>query len=335
MTLEASGSKIAPVVELDSAAGISMSVPTEEPAAEADIFISAERTHCTSGVIHVGSEALKWTMEMPEDLRYEGLGIFVPGFGGFKGTSKAPTHAMAEAGIASLRYGPLRKGAAGRVESLFHSQEAHVEALEKVAADVLDHKGVQKLPNADLVDFSRFWLVPHSMGNGAATPFAINNSGKVEGISYLATVGYGSPTPFELPVLVAKGLLPAIRHEIVPYIRSGHIDATLRSVLQVLRYYSTNPVRTIGEAAFCLTADHIESTIKLGELGLYRAYIRAQHDILVYPDEDKAGIFNDFGTMPDVGHLFAQLKPRQMTTQVVRSIGRQPLSFSSTLQAAA
>src|SRR5680860_652296 len=66
--------------------------------------------HFFHGQIEVGDDDVVWRLEIPENLAYEGLAIFVPGYGGIKGSSRGPRSAMADEGFAMLTYSPSRRG---------------------------------------------------------------------------------------------------------------------------------------------------------------------------------------------------------------------------------
>jgi hypothetical protein len=292
---------------------------TPHPLNEGAFDIELKPTRTISGVVSARGADIKWTAEFPEDLAYEGLAGFVPGFGGFKGTSRPPRRAHAQAGAATFSYAPLRESDASLVENLFHAQDAHVATIAAVVDAIPNHPDLHTMPNSDRIDFDRLWIVDHSMGKGAGTPFAIANAGRVEGITDLATIGYGTPTLRHFLCAFPQGVIPGLYHELLPLAKSGHINPDLRSIGQALYHYARNFPRTVGEAYSCLTLDLREATALLGELGVRTSHIGFEFDSLVQPHKSQASEYVEaHGVLKGMGHLAPQLKAPLVARHVIR-----------------
>lgn len=285
-------------------------------------------TQAVSGSVTVGREALKWTLEVPQIPIYEGLGIFTPGFGGFKATSRAPRKALAHEGIASVSYGPVRQCDSSAVQRLLHSEEAHVATIEAVVDAVKNDDEATKALGYANINPGRLWLILHSMAGKSGVTFATKYPESVEGVTHLSTIGLGSPTIVQLVRSTPMGIVPAIRHELFPYAKAGEINPTLGSLWQAIDYYARNPLRTAGEAYTCLRADTRADIVALGQAGIQNDYLGAAHDVLVCPDDSVARYFNQFARMPGAGHLFPQLKSRAMAHQASRLILGKAFDFS-------
>ncbi len=270
------------------------------------------------GVVSIGRTPVAWTLDIPLNLTSPDMTVFIPGFGGFKATSREPRRALAAEGNASLSYGPARSCGSSVVQRLLHSADTHVATLEAITDSVVHHEDAKKTLSTFGVNPLSQWLVSHSMGSSSGTPYAIRHPDRISGITHLGAVGYGSPTPLDLLRKLPLGIAPGIAHELMPYLKSGHVDVHIRSLFQALGYYAQDPIRTLGEARTCLTTDLRDDTKSLSDLHINTGYIAAEHDCLVTPPEGNTELFHHFGIMPGSGHLFPQLKAAVMARQVRR-----------------
>ena len=278
-------------------------------------------TYLAQGQVNLGQTTIQYTGEFPEERVYDGWASIQPGFGGYKRTSRALRHAMAEAGIATITYGPARDDDYNLWTRLTNSQEAHTRTLEAIAEAIPDNQVIRRtMPGGQDIDFDQQLLVPHSMGGLAAAPYAEKHPSKVDAIINLGSAGYGSPTLAQLAQTVPGGIGRAIWNELIPGLRSAEISIRPINVARVVHYYARNPARTIGEMVACLKTDVRPSAQKLGEQGVKSAFIAFEHDCLIPPNNSIADNVEHYRVMPDSGHLAPQLKAQQVAQTVMASL---------------
>lgn len=293
-----------------------------------DVSLSEEEikpTHLVQGRVLAGKEIVDWTLEIPEELRYDGIATFVPGYLGIKQSSRKPRNALAQEGIAALSYSPAREGGESRLASFKDPQQLHVITLRTIAADLrLRRQEIARTtPNANRIDVDRKLMFLHSMGGLAGPRYAALEPGAVEMLIGYATVGFGHPTIEELAVDVPKGVIDSTRHELLPAFWDGAIQINLRNLKDIIRYYSR--LRVIFEGLSCLRDDVSDEVGKLDDRGIPYHYLGFGRDILVRPDPKIAEVVTSFDVMKTYGHLAPQVKSRKVAKKITE-LAQLPLA---------
>jgi pimeloyl-ACP methyl ester carboxylesterase len=286
---------------------------SEEVAAE---MMETVRAH---GIVEAAGDSVIYTVEAPESPKYEGVGVIVPGFGGFKRTSRDLRHELALEGLTTVSFTPVRHDRQPVWTRLADSQSAHVETLGAVLADLPINKDVMvQLPRQD---WRRHVLLPHSMGNLAAARYAEVDSGaQTEGIVSLAGVGLGSPSVLQLLETVPKGLPRALATELLPFLLARKVEITPRNVWRIIHYYASNPARTAGEMYACLSTDIRPTIHQLGAKGVTSAFISFEHDALIPPNPYIGNVVDYYTEMPDAGHMAPQLKAQRVARTIIGTL---------------
>ncbi|MEO5627806.1 MAG: hypothetical protein ABIQ89_02860 [Candidatus Saccharimonadales bacterium] len=257
--------------------------------------------HFFQGEIEVGNDAVTWTLEVPENLVYEGLAIFVPGYSGIKGSSRGPRGAMASEGYATATYSPSRHGSSW-YETARNPQILHAKTIKAIGKSVAAHEGLlQHAPNIKTIGDGKKILLAHSMGGLGATEYGIHNPEDVDAIFKLAAVGYGHPTLKELLQDVPTKAHLGLWHELIPTLRNGDIAPNLRNVRDMIRYFGG--VRALLEGNSCLRHDSRDDVAALREAGIFIGYQAYRYDILVRADESVADHVDHHSVMENAGHL--------------------------------
>lgn len=268
--------------------------------------------------VEVGNDNVIWTLEIPENLAYQGLAVFVPGYSGIKGSSIGPRTAMANEGFATITYSPARKGGSW-YETINNPQILHaktIRQLGKMVSNLSDE--LKNAPNIKQIANGQKLLLPHSMGGLGATEYASHAPDDVDAIYKLAAVGYGHPTLLELAQDVPKGMHKAIWHELIPSLAQGDIKPTLRNVRDLFNYFGN--VRALLEGNNCLRHDSREQIAELRSKDIFIAYQAYQYDILVRPDSAIKDHVDHHEVLQNAGHLAPIYKPKQVASRVAAVI---------------
>lgn len=255
-----------------------------------------------------------WTLQVPENIAYDGLGTFVPGFSGIGGSSHGPRGAMVDEGFAFASYTPARK-AASWYETARKPQVLHSKTIHEIGKAIANSSEVQQqAPNAKAIDWQKKLLLAHSMGGLGATEYALHAPGSVDAMMKLAACGYGHPTLAELAEDMPGGILGSSWHEILPSILRGYLPATKENLLDLIDYFKH--VRVLLEGNSCLRHDTREDDADLRDGGIYIAYQAYEYDILVRADPSVAEHVDYHEIMPNAGHLAPIRKRRAVAHRV-------------------
>lgn len=196
---------------------------------------------------------VKYTVSVPEKTQDARPHVVVPGFSGFKKSSRMERDALAEDhGRVAISYEPARYG--GPINDLRDPQKLHSDTISAIAQDLCTNKQLQAVQNGDKLDFSKLILLPHSMGGLAATRVAAERSNDVDAIIYKASVGMEQAKLFRF----FGRLLESIPEEIGPAIQHGEFGEafTPKEICQkAATYLLSNPLRTSGEILSCFRAN--------------------------------------------------------------------------------
>lgn len=279
------------------------------------------RTHLVQGNVPVGRDLVKWTLEVPEEPRYDGIGLIIPGFLGIKQSSRNLRNALAQEGISSVSYSPPRDGEEPVSDTFLDPQGLHAKALGSITDNLQERQGVIKrfVPGGNKLDFDKYLLLPHSMGGLAAPRHALTMPSGIHAIYGLATTGFGNPTLGQLLVDIPRKGKDSVIHEIIPAAKSGAIELNWRNFSDVTRY--VNRLRFIFEGISCITTDGrhnvSEDVGRLEDRGVPYIYNAFGRDMLVRPDEEKVGaVVTRFILMEKYGHLAPQAKAEKVAKQI-------------------
>jgi hypothetical protein len=279
-----------------------------------------------TGEVKVGRDDVVWTLEVPENLAYDGLGIFVPGYSGIKGSSRGPRGSSADQGIAVATYKPARRGKSW-YETVTEPQRLHAQTIGAVSRAIANSTEIRRnAPNAKEIDNDKKLLLAHSMGGLGATAYALEDPDSVDAMIKLAACGYGHPTLRELAVDIPRGSHLGLWHELIPSLREGDIALSLRNVRDLVQYFSH--LRAVIEGNSCLRQDSRESVAALRQRGIYVAYQGYQHDILVRADPGVADHVDYHEIMGNAGHLAPIRKADQVSGWIARVVRDRPVSTS-------
>jgi hypothetical protein len=301
-----------PDIESGSAASSLASQRSNE-----DLFVPAETFLLGGYSLQIGKNNVEWTAEIPEHSAYKGVIYIAPGFIETDDTIVPLRNALAERGYAAMTVTPSRRGDGGLGDCFRNPQEIHAKTMIGALRAIQESRLHQKL--APEIDFNKVLIVTHSMGGLAATQ-AIELGLKPEAVINIAAAGFGSPTVKELLRDLPRGLLPAIRHEVIPAVRNGHIDIGPRHIIKMIEHLVISPSQTIAEGISCLTTNNSELVRNQRALGIKIGYIALMHDVLVRsrPDLFKSGdIVDDYIELDHAGHFYPQKHPGRMADHII------------------
>lgn len=271
------------------------------------------------GQENVFGSKVNWTAAIPEELTQESLNVIVPGFGGIKRSSRGLRTANAENGAATVSYAPARDDNQSVFHNLTAPQDVHVATIDAVINGVgraLVSKEHHGLPHRRSISNDDVVLIPHSMGGLSATPYALENMGRIRAVHYLAAAGFGDPTILSLVESVSKDLKWSIKNELLPLGLSSNFHPAYRNLARIGLYYASHLDRTVGEANSCLTEDICEDVDTLTNEGIYTTYDSYEHDFLIMPNENIARIVNEYRMRKGLGHLAPQVHPRTVADHI-------------------
>jgi hypothetical protein len=277
--------------------------------------LDSKPTKLFHGNIEMGADAVKWTLEIPEDIIYEGIAIFSPGYLAIKQSSRSIRHALAQQGISALTYSPARRDGESWWVSAEDPQKIHAETQRAIGKDLRQRSDIKNsAPNSSRIDLNRKILIAHSMGGLAATRFAQMEPGNIEMIVGLAACGFGHPTLAELATDIPGGILNSLKHELIPAIQRGNIAVNLRNIKDLINYYTH--MRVAFEGISCVFDDVREDVAKLDDKGIPYFYEAYQHDILVRPDKSVAKYVRSHEIVANAGHLQPQKRPERVAHRI-------------------
>jgi pimeloyl-ACP methyl ester carboxylesterase len=245
--------------------------------------------------------------------------MIVPGFGGFKRSSRKIRNALAQnEEFAAVSYEPSRHG--GIRNDLLAAQKVHIDTVNVIIQDLADNQQLQDIPASHDIDYDRVVLVPHSMGGLPAVEHAYRHPEDVSRIILMATVG--SEAAVKLGFVPRLGF--SVKNELVPSAARGKFGGIKDGGIMLSRavkYYGSNPVRTVGEIASCMLADQREKIEALGELGVKTALYLLGSDELI-PAERSASAAGDLVDYVEIAEGLNHLAPQTCYEQVATDVSR-------------
>lgn len=263
-------------------------------------------------------EPVKYSVSVPETLDSPVVRLIVPGFGGVKRSSRGLRDSLAaQENVAAISLEPARYGGIWR--DLLDPQKVHFDTLTAVLQDLPDNKRLAEAPNGNRLDLSQAVLLVQSMGGLAGTERARLYPDETESIVYMGSVGLETRVMFGL----VGRVIGSAGHETAGKFVAGKLVPGARRLslaYQVGRYYTRNPVRTIGEIGSCFQADITRQVRLLGELGVGTAALYFGDDKVVPVTEEiiaATGALVDIcEVMEGVGHLAPQRHPAEVAASL-------------------
>ncbi len=238
------------------------------------------------------------------------LGLIFSGFGGIKASSENFSNALAQLDLPNLYWEPVRKDDRSNYERLFSPHKVQVEVVEAILKDLDERDDVILSSNASLT------AICHSMGGEPGMQFALSNSDRVNAVILIATIGFGSPNILTLPYSVAKGAIPGIKEELIPFLATQEIDLSLSGLKnfyekskRFISYFGDNVPRTFGEIGSCLSSDQENAAHTLRESGVRVVYGQPVFDVLVQGAKQARKCVDVVGEIERAGHMLVQAKP--------------------------
>ncbi len=259
-----------------------------------------------------------WTLNIPHELDSPSIHLIVPGFGGFKRSSRDLRNTLsAQEKFASLSFDPVRKSGES---DLWDSQKAHKDTIPAILADLASNRELRNTAKGGGLDMSKVVLVPHSMGGISAVEHAVRKPSEVSHMVLMAIVGLEGKVGLGYgPRLVNSG-----RREIMPAISRGSFGGWSNApnmAKRAFKYYLGNPSRTIGEVASLFEVDLRPQVAAIGALGIGLAMYHFERDELV----DSERSINRSGDLVDhteialgLDHLAPQTHPWRVAADVGR-----------------
>lgn len=251
----------------------------------------------------------EYTLETTSDTINE-LGLIFSGFGGIKSSSENFSNALAQLGLPNVYWEPVRKDDRSNYERLFSPHKVQVEVVEAILKDLDERDDVILSNNASLT------AICHSMGGEPGMQFSLSNSDRVNAVILIATIGFGSPNIFTLPYSVAKGAIPGIKEELIPFLSTQEIDLSLSGLKKIyekgkrfISYFGDNVPRTFGEIGSCLSSDQENAAHTLRESGVRVVYGQPVFDVLVQGAKQARKCVDVVGEIERAGHMLVQAKP--------------------------
>jgi len=276
-------------------------------------------TEFVHGSVKVAGATVGYTLEQPitgTEADPDHLGLFIPGFGGFKRTSRALRGSVSRSGLATVSFEPVRRNDKGIKERISNAQGVHVETIEAIVDDLPSTVGITIGDDTEAGE-KTLVILPHSMAGLSSTFYALEHPESVFSLNYLATVGFGSPSLGELKDISPGDAVGAIRHELLPLARDIGWRSAPRCLWSALKYYGANPPQTAGEAWSCLTTNIGEYIASLTEADVFTSYAALEHDKLVRTRDEIADLVHHYEVLAGMGHMGPQVKADRMAAWII------------------
>lgn len=276
------------------------------------------------GSVRVNGTEVHYKGYFPEIRTEQGLGIMVPGYGGFYKSSEPIGQALAGQGLANIIYDPARTDNSSMLNDFKNPQKLHVDTIRAISSSVRRNKTIKNwMPDGNNASQEDRLIVTHSMGGLSGAKYAHENPEETEIIFFLKAAGFGGPTLSQLAKSVPSGIIGSIQHEIIPYLRSGDIEINKQNLSRVLHYFgfgkNARITRPMGEGLSCLWEDVREITKNLGQLGVKSVYIDAERDILVHPAPGIENIVDKYIVLKKYGHMAPQRKALHVAQLILKT----------------
>lgn len=272
-----------------------MSIVLSEQVAETSPELRMDTRLFKRGV-KVGSQATRYTIEIPEAVDDDGLLIVIAGFGGYEDSMKKPRNVRAaKHGRATLTYDPFRK-----LKNPKDAMAIHVETLEAITNDLHDFSVRRELVSDRRIDVDKQDLDMWSMGLKIGARYAANNPSAINRMVSFAGVDPKAISP-ETVVMRGPKIITSTALELAGGYYRGDLSLNPFNMMKFGRYV-LRP-QSFFEAYSGLTESALNDVaIARGE-GIPVAYVAAGDDAVVLPNEELRDFFDYHEVMPDIAHL--------------------------------
>ncbi len=264
-------------------------------------------------------EPIQYTASVPDLLLDPRIRLFIPGFGGFKRSSRKVRSALAaDQHVVGVSYDPPRYG--GTRNDLLDAQKVHYDAVAAIIDDLAENSRLEQALDGRPIDMNQIILLAHSMGGIPATEYAVRHPENVDQLLGVAIVG----TEGAVQLGFVPRLWRSAKNEFLPAAGHGQFGGLIGGAVmakRALRYYGVNLVRTIGEMKSCMEADRRPHLAALGELGVRTALYLPEGDELIPAYSNAAAahhLVDHIEIALPLNHLAPQLRPRRVAADLVR-----------------
>lgn len=305
-----------------------------EPSLLADLQTNENRVYVASGEVNVGPATTTYKGFFPEN-RISGLGLIVPGLGGFLKSSEALGRCLADRGLPTLLFDPVRVSQT-ITEDFTDPHKVHVKTIEEIYRHLPKNRMITaEMPGGKDIATQPLVLLPHSMGGLSAPKFALDHPDEVETLVLLEAIISGREVIKRVAEAAIKGhFLGSGQHELLPYLTSGELKLNPKNLLEAIKYFGIgNPKQTritkaLGEAISCLTADmrpYLQAIKEETDINVI--YVDAEHDVLVRPGKDIETFVHKLVRLQGCGHWSTQHKAALVARTALDA--RSELKFNS------
>lgn len=276
-------------------------------------------TQTITGSVKVDNSEIRWGIKIPDQVTYNGVAQFVPGFMGIYGSSEPFAEALGNEGIVTMWWSPGRRCSTSWIERFRDPQDFHARTIDAVAEDARNRLDIASLrPNGERIDFDQRILVPQSMGGLATAEVAAERSSSVDMVVELVTCGYTQLDLWRMIRAMPRGAPRGVRHELVPSLLDKNLGLTKENLRDTVGYLPRP--RTIAEVISCITNTTIENVATARDNGVYYAHIDCEYDIIVPVNPAIAEHVDRYDVLANAGHLVHLKDPRKTAQKVFEVI---------------
>jgi pimeloyl-ACP methyl ester carboxylesterase len=269
-------------------------------------------TRIFTAVERVGKSAVRYTLEMPEEVRDPvPLGI-AHGWFGMEGGYADLRHWVAQNGKPAVTVRPTRV-----IGNLAGYHPSHLMHPEKLLCQTMYGalRGIRKSKAAEAMglDASYGDLLGHSMGGRTAAYVALMRPDLVRSVTLVAAAGM---EPHSVPEFLQHRIPEFMRKEIPTAVRDKHFKQYLRpaAAMEFAEYAFRGGMRTLKEGISIGSCDIREVVHELGNLGVRTAMLTFPADAMIpaRPSLEHSGHLVDLAAILPyrrVGHLGPQTHP--------------------------
>lgn len=274
-----------------------------------EAFLFPPETVVIPGAIKIEDQIVRYNLEVPESVAYNGIVGFVSGLGGFERTSVGMRKAMAQLGFATFNYEPARSGG-----DPCDPQQLHADTTMGIFADIGSRLDIRKqAPNPKGLEFDRQLVVAYSMGGLAAA-----RCNGMEALINVAALGYGSPPLRQRIESVPNGLSNCLRSEVIALLGNGHIGPNIPTLRHAFNYFLR--WQTLPEVVSCVTSSVEAEVARLREDGVLVGYEAYERDIVVPPNAHIDTLVDKYKVVVGLGHMAPVTHPEKAAVEVKRQI---------------
>lgn len=273
---------------------------TEAPSLERAFLIDEH-------IARTGHAEAHWTYHHAPDKQYERPLVIVGGYFGIEAAYRPVATAAANQGLDVITIDPPRKQRADHAfhpDHLLHPERLLAQMTCRVVKNACDIYGIQSVDGAG-----------HSMGGPGVTHAARRCPDRFHSITLWGSAGVSEHGLWQLASRV-----PAVASEAYGALPQLVRNFPLGTALSFLRYITTNPERTLGEAIAVSRSNIVQDIKVLGSLGVATAAMLYKKDGFFKPHEVAAKIAGSVDALEELnyGHLAPQTHPDEVVKAQVK-----------------